>query len=321
MAGKAKDPTDQEIIEILARRHHITMLPAGGNTFTVFATAVTGQKLSVEVSVRVSAHILHDEAQEFQERAAECIADPDRGEWVDGCDIHVRDPGYSSKRTRACKKAVIGVVVFRRPGPQARNQDNPTFRYTFRCATHMNNTTMDESAVVYRARMKEAIDAARVKRKDAIELRKRFEAMSEEEKIAEEMRLAGRVNEANELLRQIPGHSYRCAKMRASADDPGKYGRHGHPDEECTCDQRERLAAWRAGHLPLAAAESEPVIEKMSLTKAEFVGIPTMPVGTVTRITRDGETSIITHHADHVVVVTTPTEPTEHPNPTEQTHV
>lgn len=235
-----KEPTDAELIEMVARRFHVTLKPAGGRTFDV---ALPDLQLRIELKMSVHHEAARDLKSHFQESAIAIISDPDNV-WSDRCDCSTGRKERYSNHYGACSNLPIGVVVYKSPSGtwdgKRYDPDKPAYSYSFRCRTHIDKrASRDEQHVVYRTTFVHAIRDARNARADALKERRRLVAMTPVERIAEDARMEQRPGSkalADEIEKQVR-HSYRCARFHADREEfPW-----GDPSIPCTCAARPEI--------------------------------------------------------------------------------
>jgi len=238
--ARIKEPTDAELVEMLARRFHVTLAPAGGRTFDVLLPDL---QLRVEIKLTVEHEASREQKTNFREIALATLADPNEG-WRDSCACPTTRKERYSKYRGSCSKPVVGVVVYRQPlGTwDGRNYDptKPSYSYSFRCSTHIATPMNDERTVVYRDTFLHAAKDARAQRAAALKERERLSKMTPAERIAEDARMEQRPRSkeiADEIERQIR-HTLDCARWRTYSGEVKL-----DPNITCTCGAGDGHAA------------------------------------------------------------------------------
>lgn len=239
-----KQPTDSELVEMVAERFGITMAPAGGRAFDV---ALPDRGLRVQIEMRVYHEATREERMSFRAEALALISDPNEGAWRDQCACSTKKKARYNKHYGSCSKPVMGVVVYKSPQGtwDGRRYDptKPAYTYSFRCSTHMDTPGVDERRAVYRDTFLHAAREAREERTAALKERERLSKMTPVERIAEDVRMEKRPGAkalATEIESQIR-HSYRCDRFRTD-DQKLRLSQHGDPSKSCTCGAGSALA-------------------------------------------------------------------------------
>lgn len=268
-AAKSRRPSAAAVaraVTLLAEHGGIKLAPGGGKGMAFTVVIEGGLEVEVAMSVRRQASRT-DELTHIRS-ALEQI---ELGEIESACACYAKNRDtWSTSKTKDCSKPIAFAVVTQgkwtyNRGTRRTEYDLSVFDYSFRCTHHRDRHDATKALMVV-ALPKAALNLALTKRRERAEERRKFERMTDVEKIEHDAKLAKRSPEVITAIHEQTKHTTWCQKLRDNSPtgDPSSV--------ECVCKQECRHDYGEFGDLPCKrCGGSNPRYATTAATSTEWM--------------------------------------------------